>query len=78
MAGKLISVLLNPFPFTSDTNFTEMNAFQASDLLDSGWGRGLRKVPRLCTDSDILCQDLMPPHAAVAVTTRANISLYHS
>lgn len=37
MAGKRISVL-NPFSFTSDTNITEMNAFQASNLLEAGGG----------------------------------------
>lgn len=32
MAGKWISVL-NPFSFTSGTNITEINTFQASNLL---------------------------------------------
>lgn len=43
MAGKRISVLLNPFSFTSDTNITEMNAFQASNLLEAGGGGELKR-----------------------------------
>lgn len=77
MAGKWISVLLNPFSFTSDTNITEIKAFQASNLLEGGQGRGLKKFQG-SMGSDTLCQALMPPHAALTVTVWADISLYHS
>jgi len=41
---KWISVPLNIFSLTSDTNITEMNAFQASSLLEGGWGRGSKAL----------------------------------
>ena len=46
--------------------------------LQASWRVGEGEVPRLCMDSDTLCQALMSPYAALAVTTWANISLYHS
>lgn len=62
------------FSFTSDTNITEKNAFQALNLLKSRCGRELKKF-EVWMDSEILCQALIPTHAALAVTTCATIGL---
>lgn len=43
MTRRWISALLNPFSFPSDINITEKNAFQASNLLESRCGRGLKR-----------------------------------